>query len=275
MRNRTACIVVDPNNGFLLDVNYTPQLAGGDMNLCIPGAIDGANRAADLIRRGAKLWDEIVVTLDSHQTMHIANPEPWIGKDGKPPRPFTQITLQDFDDGVWRPRLAGQAPRYRAYLEALYNKGKFAHIIWPPHCIIGTEGNLPYAPIREAIYDWEKDLGVVDWKVKGPNIWSEHFSALGAEVPDPNDESTKLDVRFVRNLETYDRIVIFGWALNFCLGETMRDLTNTFKDRSSCSKLVLVTDCTESVPGFEDKTTQILSEMKALGVQFENSRNVI
>jgi hypothetical protein len=75
--------------------NHRPSLA-------IPTADVDAERIARLIRAHAHQIDRIVVTLDSHQRMHIAHAIFWVNDEGEHPPPFTLITSDDVAAGTWR-----------------------------------------------------------------------------------------------------------------------------------------------------------------------------
>lgn len=275
-RERWLLVIVDPNNGFIEPINYTPQLVGGDMNLCVPNAKNDAQNLIDnLLKKGKDVWDEIDVTLDSHHPIHIAHPIYWVDKKGQHPRPFTIITKKDVEDGIWRTTKPYMQNIGLAYVTALESQGKYQLCIWPPHCIIGTEGHLVYKPIREALFDWEQNFGVVNFVTKGSNINTEHYSPLKAEVEDPRDPTTKLNIKLIREVETYDRIVGVGWARSHCFASMFRDLIAGFGNSAAAKKVTLVTDCTSDVPGFEHLGEAFVKDMIAEGVSFEDSKNII
>ena len=92
---------------------------------------------------------------------------------------------------------------------------------WPPHCLIGSEGHNVHPRLFDSLKKWEnKRFGVVDYVTKGSNLWTEHFSAVQAEVPDPTDPDTQINARLIETLEDADLIVNTGpWED----GETVAD----------------------------------------------------
>ena len=62
------------------------------------------------------------------------------------------------------------------------------------HCIEGTQGHRVVPVIKEVLEKWETVVGKkVRYVDKGMNSRTEMFSALEAEVKDPEDPSTDLD----------------------------------------------------------------------------------
>lgn len=277
MREVWDLLIIDPNNGFLKNVNYTPNLPGGDMNLCIPGALDTADTLANLIRRSKDKFNNIRVTLDSHHPIHIATPIFFKDRQGKHPRPYTLITLEDIKNGIWSAAMPQFQRIVEHYVATLKTNKRYVLMIWPPHCIIGTEGHLPYAPIRESLLDWEADFNIVDWLTKGSNPFTEHYSAVKADVEDPKDLATMLQVDFIQKLENADRVFVAGWALDFCVANTVRDIVYGLQSIDLAKKFTILEDCTASVnaPGLEHLGPDFVKEMKGLGVNFENSKNAI
>ena len=67
--------------------------------------------------------------------------------------------------------------------------------------MIGDAGHNVYPEIAGAIHDWEDRFAQADFVTKGSNPWTEHFSAVQAEVPDPEDPSTQVNTRLITTLE--------------------------------------------------------------------------
>ena len=90
-------------------------------------------------RTNANCLSSIVITLDSHNKEHIAHGYFWRDEDGSEPPPFTQILSSEVGTRWWPkdPSLLSHAKEYTAALE---RKGRFTLIIWPQHCIMGTNG---------------------------------------------------------------------------------------------------------------------------------------
>jgi nicotinamidase-related amidase len=241
-------------------------------SLAVKGAVSDAKRIGGLIKRVGNKLTDIHVTLDSHHTMHIAHPDMWADQNGKQPGPFTIIRADDVANGIWRARNPAHQKRMADYVSALERDGKFLHCIWPPHCRIGTWGHNVQVDLADALTEWErKYMGVVDYVTKGSSVWTEHFGAVMAQVPDPTDPSTQLNAEFIKLLQEADMIGFTGEALSHCVKTTVEQVADNIGDEH-VKKIVLLTDCMSPVaaapgtPDFPAIGQQFLRDMKARGM---------
>lgn len=121
--------------------------------------------------------------------------------------------------------------------------------------------------MHAALTEWESRFAFVDYVTKGSNILTEHYSAVQADVPDAADASTQINTRLIQTLENADLVLIAGEARTHCLANTVRDIANNFGDDSFVSKLVLLTDATSDIPGFEIYAQTFMTEMVGRGMQ--------
>jgi nicotinamidase/pyrazinamidase len=266
-------LVIDPQNDFC-DIptaeqpvdpsNPTRKLAPA---LPVPGAdADMKRLAAFIARAGNKLYD-IHVTLDSHNPVDIAHPMWWTNDQGQAPAPFTVITSKDVSAGLWRSRNPMLQERTRRYVEQLEGARRYALVVWPEHCLIGHWGHNVHAAVAAELDAWaRKKLDVVDFVTKGSNPFTEHYSAVQAEVPDPADPGTLLNGRLIKTLAEADIVAIAGEALSHCVANTVRDIANNFGE-DNIKKMVLLTDCASSVSGFEALGKDFVAEMTARGMK--------
>lgn len=269
-KRQSHLLIIDPQNDFCdLPEQYRPLQADGARvtpSLPVPGAHADMLRVAALIEAAGKGLSEISVTLDSHQHLDIAHPTFWQTGAGEPVSPFTQIAAADVRSGRYLPRLPGAKDRALRYLEQLEEQGRYRHMVWPVHCEIGTWGSNVHSALRAAYNAWEeRTLGSVRKITKGENPWTEHYSAIQAEVPDADDRSTWLNQAFVAQLRRADRLYITGEAGSHCVKATTEHLVAQLSD-AELKKLVLVTDCMSPVSGFEGAYQQFVADMRARGV---------
>jgi nicotinamidase-related amidase len=233
----------------------------------VQGAKEDADRLAEVLERLRKKTFDIHATLDSHHTIDIAHPIYWVDSNGNHPNPFTVISQQDVEDGVWRTYNPQWQDRSLIYVKDLAANGRYPLCIWPPHCIIGTWGWSITDPLIEQFLAWEKEcFANVDKVTKGSNLWTEHYSAVQADVPDPIDKSTMLNDKLIGTLQEADLIPLSGQALSHCVANTVRDIANNFGEEN-IKKFVLLEDTTSPVPGFENLGQDFLAEMKGRGMQ--------
>lgn len=121
--------------------------------------------------------------------------------------------------------------------------------------------------LADALHAWEERFAMVDFITKGSNPWTEHFSGVRAEVPDPADPSTQVDPGFIRTLEEADVILMAGEALSHCLANTVRDIADELSAPEYVQKIHLLADASSSVPGFEALGDAFVREMTARGMQ--------
>ncbi len=251
-------LIIDPQNDF-------SDTAGAA--LPVPGAMADARRLAQLLYRLKDDIADIHVTLDTHQLIDIAHPAFWLNGEGQPPAPFTQISVAQVEAGTWRafnPLFQGRA---LDYVQQLALQGRYQLTIWPPHCLIGSWGHSVMPPVMDALIAWETaHFARVDFVTKGHNPWTEHYSAVTADVPDANDPTTQLNVRLIETLEQADLIALSGQALSHCVANTVRDIAAQFGP-NSVKKLVLIEDTSSPVPGFEGLARDFVADLTAQGMR--------
>jgi nicotinamidase-related amidase len=130
--------------------------------------------------------------------------------------------------------------------------------------------------LAEALLQWElSQRARVGYVAKGNNPWTENFSVLQAEVPDPADPGTHVNMGVVSALENADVIYLVGEARSHCLANTGYDIAAAFKDPMFVRKLVLVTDCTNDVPGYEFLGERFVRDMTARGMRTATSAEIL
>ena len=277
MKRQLHLLVIDPQNDFCdLPPDYLPAgPVAASPALPVPGAHADMLRLADVIDRGAAGLTAISITLDSHQRIDVAHPTFWQDGEGRAVSPFTQIAAADVSEGRFVPRDPAALARVKAYLVQLEAAGRYQLMVWPTHCEIGSWGHNVHADVRAAYNRWEeRTLRTVTKIVKGTNPWTEHYSAIQAEVPDADDESTQVNKALIAQLAQADRVYITGEAGSHCVKATTEHIVQHW-DSTQLAKLVLVTDCMSAVTGFDDQFTGFITGMRQRGVQLAQSSDVI
>lgn len=266
MSQKVHLVVIDPQNDFC-----DPQGA-----LYVRGAECDIERLAKMVTRLAQKLDDIHVTLDSHRLIDVAHPIFWKDSGGQHPAPFTILTASDVESGRWTPVLPSLYRRMLHYVRTLEANARYPLCIWPPHCLIGSAGHNVVPLLRTALQSWEEQrFALVDYVTKGSNPWTEHYSAVCADVPDPEDPGTQINTRFIQTLMDADLVAIAGEAGSHCLANTVRDIATNFGDDSAIQRLVLLTDATSPVPGFEPYQETFMREMSARGMQLSTTRDFL
>ena len=278
MKRQSHLLIIDPQNDFcdlpadLIPDGYAPSLP-------VTGAHQDMLRVASLIRDGGAGLTQISVTLDAHHRYDIAHPTFWRTGDGGAVAPFTQISAQQLREGAFVPAAFGALPRAQHYLDALESAGRYQLMVWPVHCEIGSWGQNIHGAVRAAYNAWEvAQLQVVAKLSKGSNPWTEHYSAVMAEVPDPQDPATQLNIPFLDSLVSAERIYICGEAGSHCVKastEHIADYLQAQQGREALARLVLLTDCMSPVPGFEAQQEAFVAAMLARGARLATSTEIL
>ena len=200
---------------LLIDCQKDFHPGGGSLE--VPNADTDSVRITQFIADNISSISRVVATMDSHHPLHIAHPHFWSDTSGNHPNPFTVISNQDIQNGKWIPRDDIVAPHMEheilaqdtnnntvlptkdlfdsngklniqqwclEYTSRLETKGKFQLMIWPEHCLIGTDGHNLTTNIASSLMDWCRATGgSVEWVHKGQHLLTEMYSALCAEVP--------------------------------------------------------------------------------------------
>jgi nicotinamidase-related amidase len=265
--NRVHLLVIDPQNDFC-DPKGSLYVTGADKDM---------SRVAKLINRLGSRLDDIHITLDSHRNVDVAHPVYWKNSKGENPKPFTLISVKDVESGVWTPTIPSCYKRSLEYVKELEKKGKYVLCIWPPHCLIGSWGHNVHPEVFDAASDWEKaNIGMVDYVTKGSNPYTEHYSAIAAEVVDPGDPTTQINAKLIDTLENdCDMLLIAGEAQSHCVRSTVNDIIKNFSDPKVAQKIVILTDGMSSVAGFEKFGEDFFNEAKAANVQFSTTTDIL
>ena len=280
MKTATQLLIIDPQNDFCdVPAGYRPvdPLTGAAVAPALPvaGAHADMLRTAQFISAAGSSLDEITVTLDSHHQLDIAHPTFWRTGAGDVVPAFTPITAALVRAGDFQPRDPTALPRALAYLDDLEARGRYTLMVWPVHCEMGSWGHDVHADVRDAYNRWERArLRNVRKVSKGENPWTEHYSAIQAEVPDSEDEHTQLNTALLAALDRAELLFIAGEASSHCVRATTEHIVANLPGGRP-ERLVLLTDCMSPVAGFEAQHQAFLDEMRAKGVRLATSTEAI
>lgn len=272
MTARNQLLIIDPQNDFCdLPTSWQPlnPLTGQACAPALPvnGAHEDMRRLAAFIDGHIGVLSDIVVTLDSHQRVDIAHPTFWQTGEGGSVAAFTQVSADDVRAGRCLPRDPAALPRTLRYLDELEARGRYQLMVWPVHCEIGTWGHAVHAAVQAAVNRWEEvQLRQVRHVHKGNNPWTEHYSAMQAEVPDADDPATALNRELLADLDRADTLFIAGEASSHCVRATTEHIVDNLSSGRP-ERIVLLTDCMSPVRGFEPQAQAFLDDMRSRGVR--------
>lgn len=256
---KTALFIIDMQNDFCLATGA----------LYVPGAEQDTVRLSHFIKQNTSKIDSIILTQDNHQVMDIAHPEFWRDAAGKRPQPFTGISVEEVEQGVWNPQF--EREKVLEYLKALNTQGEYPHTIWPEHCLMGSEGAAITTTVMQAVREWAADGRFYKLVIKGTNPLTEHFGAFRANVPLPSAPETQLNMALLDELTHYQRIVVAGEARSHCVANTIRQL---FDYPELVGKLQILNDCMSNVPGFEQLAEPIFNRAEERGATITSTTRI-
>lgn len=237
------------------------------------GAVDDNRRLCSFIYRNLSRLTQICPTMDTHNAMQIFHRIFLINDKGEHPPPFTLISEEDIERGVWKfnPNLcfnlevdAGYGQELlQHYTKQLRQGGKYDLTVWPYHAMLGGIGHTLVSAIEEAIFfHCIARYSRPDFHIKGDRSFTEHYSVLGPEVRSgPNgEELAPRSEKFFSKLQQFDAVLIAGQAKSHCVAWTIADLLEKSlnRDKKLVKKVYLLEDCTSPVvvPGIMDYTEQ-------------------
>jgi nicotinamidase-related amidase len=272
MKPRVHLLIIDAQNDFCdLPPDWCPTDPVSGQRLApalpVPGAHADMLRLAAFVDQAGGALTDITVTLDSHHLIDIAHPGYWCGAQGQPVAPFTPITLADVQAGTYQTRDAAEAPRALAYLQALEARGRYTLMVWPVHCQMGSWGHGLHPQVLAACNRWEAAaLQPVRVVHKGDHPYTEHYSALEAEVPDAAVPITQLNRALLGRLDQADWLLVAGQASSHCVKATVEHLVQHLPGARP-ERLWLLDDAMSPVAGFEAQAQGFLQQMHLLGVR--------
>lgn len=242
--------------------------------LPVAGAWEDSIKLAKFIKNAGHLITQMTITLDTHQQYDIAHSLFWKDKSGQHPAPFTLISNEQIRNGDWTPVDISKREYTLEYTKSLEAAGMYQLFIWPSHCLVGTVGHNVIAPIMNELMDWErKYIGRVNYVTKGHNPYTEHYGGFQAEYPLHHDNTTQLNTKLIERFEKADIILLTGQALSHCVASTVRQLANNFGEEN-VSKLVLLSDTSSPVGGFEQNAKDFIKEMSARGMKVVKTTDI-
>ena len=227
------------------------------------GAMDDSDRIARFIYRNLESITDVTCTLDTHFPFQIFSPSFWLDEAGEAPAPHQEITVERIRAGRMRPNpdvawwlCDGDVDWLRRqvefYCQELERAGKYKLYLWPPHCILGSDGHPLAGVIHEArlFHAWTR--GAKGWiESKGGHPLTENYSVLAPEVRLRFDGRplAERNAEFLQTLIKSDAVIIAGQAASHCVKSTIDDLLGEIvtRDEDLAKKVYVLRDCMSAV----------------------------
>lgn len=227
------------------------------------GAIDDSRRISEFVYKNLGVLSNVTTTLDTHFAYQIFFPSFWVDENDQPLTAHREITCEQIERGSVRPNPAvakwlcgGNYPwllkQVKFYCQELERAGKYTLYLWPPHCLLGSDGHAIAGVVQEARLFHSFARSVQSWaEVKGGNPLTENYSVLRPEVLSRHDGQplAQRNTQFLKTLLTSDAVVIAGQAASHCVKSSIDDLLGEIvaQDPALARKVYLLTDCMSSV----------------------------
>lgn len=250
--------VDDLHSALLILIDFQQDFMPGG-SLGVPGADEDVKRITKWMYDNMQKITQTVISIDTHNPFQIFHPCWWEDQSGKNPDPFTAITVADLDSGKYR---AVIRPNHsRAYVEALGKSNKKALVIWPYHCLQGTQGAALDPQISSMVYFHSVARKVKAVRiVKGFDPDTEMYGIIKPEW----DPKSFINLELLNKLEKFDRIVIAGEAKSHCVLESIAQMLEFYKAKPEITKrMFILEDCMSSIPGCEVNTEAAFKEFKS------------
>jgi nicotinamidase-related amidase len=211
------------------------------------GALDDSVRMVEFIYRNLGRLSEITCTLDSHLPFQIFSSSFWQDEHGAALGAHREITLDDVRSGRARPNpdvaafvsggdVAWLQRQVEFYCAELERHGRYTLYLWPPHCLLGSEGHLLVGAVQAArlFHAWARSAPN-EIEIKGRHALTENYSVLAPEVLAGHD-GTRLAARntgLVERLLGADALVVAGQAASHCVKSTLDGLLTEIQARDA------------------------------------------
>jgi len=264
----SCLLIIDPQKDMM---------PGGVLN--IPGADKDMIRLSNLIKNNISKIDKIFVTLESRNFNNITHRNWWINNEDEHPEDFTSITYDDIKNNIWFSSDPYMSDISCAYLYELERGHDTFLTIYPPHCLIGTEGHNIEHNLMEALITWEKEGNAVEYVFKGHIPEIEYHGAFKSIMPQAIYPTSSFNTKIFENIFSFDRIMVAGESSSHGVPNTIFQMFDHILDyeelkRDLCRKLIYIGDTSSPLPGFEQRAKQSSDKLESRGVTITNTKEL-
>ena len=260
---------------WLIDVQVDFVFPAPTGRLTVPNALEDTRKTVEFIYNNVDSITQIAASLDTHTPFQIFYPTWWVNEDGEHPAPFTVISHDDLQKGLWKP--VTEPVWSMRYVSELEKSGKKQLLIWPYHCMEGTIGRSLVPALSEAImYHAGARMAQPTYLTKGTIAHTEFYSVVEPEVKYPKHPDGGLNTRFLDMIAQFDLVYVTGQARSHCVLETMNSTLRYFGNKPEVvQKLRFIDDATSSIPGFEQPTEEAIKDFSSQGVKLVQAADPI
>ncbi|MDD5649358.1 MAG: hypothetical protein PHF86_02925 [Candidatus Nanoarchaeia archaeon] len=237
--NKNALLLIDCQVDFCL-----PSPIG---QLYVDNAENDIIRIIDFIANNMANITTVYPTLDTHLVFQIFYGYWWTDEKENHPAPYTQITADDVEKGVYKPVID---PVWSLeYVKSLKKQTNQPLMIWPEHTMLGTPGHALVPALYEMCYfHGAVRRSQISFQMKGDVPETEMFGIFRPEVLVPKNPRGGINTAFLNLMGKYDKLLVAGQSKSHCVLESLRQLANFFAGQTEIlKKFYILTDCMSSV----------------------------
>jgi len=244
--------------------------------LPVAGSRFDVQRATELLYLGTDIWTDLVFTMDWHVLYQISHSSWWLDmttNEHPDPTKITPISWDEVESGRYKPLF--EIPWSRDYV-----KGLGVSMVWPYHCMAGSEG----ATIAPALFEAAHFVAAArmiqpTYMTKGSCPQTEHYGPFEPCVRYPHDPQGTINTHMLDLIGSNDVIIVAGEAEDYCVREGMNQVLKYFANKPDVlQRIRFVRDLTSPVFGGDDKRAEhdkVLDGFAALGVQIVTTANAL
>lgn len=240
-------------------------------SLAVPNSLKDVRNTTRFIYDNINNIHDIIASLDTHSPVQIFHPCFFADTNGKTVKPFTVITYEDIMEGKYNCLFSKE--KVLKYLKIIETQGKNL-TIWPYHCLLGSTGAALSRELNNMLLYYSVRKGVnIKMLQKGQFQLSEMYGIFKPEFTEEND----INNEYLDYLKGFQKIIICGEAKSHCVLESLKQIINYYRnDKEILNRIYLLTDCTSSIPGFEEATEkEYLNLSKKYGINLVSSKDLI
>ena len=225
-----------PSEVAVLSIDNTQWFENKNLNeLYVNEWETAAKVSKDVIDMCKKFWIRIINVFDNHPLWHVL-----FATNYKNKKPYDLITYNEVKDWtennnqIWN-RAEFSLPELKLYLKSVWQE-----VLWPDHCIQGTQ----WAQVTPPLLNSDFDYNIPKWE-KVVNSW---YSAF---------DHTKLD-ELLKSMKT-KKLILTWVATDYCVWQSAIDAKNLWYDS------IVISDAVRGVA--RESTEKMFKELSGLWIQ--------
>lgn len=277
-KDKTMLVVIDMQQDFIMPEEKDSQ---GNVirpagTLMVADAVDDVRCLIEYIYNCPESISSILLTMDQHIPWQIFYGRWWKDREGNAPAPYASVSEEDVKTGKIRPLLEkGWSLKYPTRLK---QTGQAPLMIWPDHCMIGTDGAALVPALAEAVHWLAVGRGIQPiYLFKGTVPQTEHYGPFSPCVEVSTHPQGGLNTTLLDQIAAHKKILYAGEAEDFCIREGMRQTLDYFgkSHPDALKKIRFLTDCTSMVfPDNRQEADNFLDEMAGKGIQITTTQEL-